>query len=381
MTERDYYLWLASISNIEVPIKHKLINCFKTPYEVYNVSRNVLEKYGYEAVTIDKIIDAKKIDVSYIKEEMYNQDIKFISYNDNDYPEKFRNIYNPPLGVFYKGKLQCDKPSVAIIGARTCSEYGKEITRQFAKKLAENDITVISGLAIGIDGHAHEGALAGNGYTIGLLGNSIDTVYPNYNIDLFEKMYESGCVMSEYYIGSPTLKTHFPERNRLISALSDLVLVVEARTKSGTMITVDRALEQGKDVFVIPGRIGDNLSEGCLKLAKQGASIATSYMDILDYLNNLYGNPLKIESEKDCQYTFLTDNLTTNNELLQNKHKITLEKNEIIVYALLSLTPTHINELIGRSELTYFQVIEAIGKLSIKNLINCVGAEYYVKKE
>lgn len=380
MNERDYYLWLAANNELELPVKYKLLNYFETPYEIYNLKSETLEKCGFSNLICSRFMQSKQISIESIHEILYKENIKFSSFADNDYPEKFKNIYNPPIGIFYKGRLPDDKlPSVSIIGARCCSEYGRQITLNFSKNLSLNNVQIISGLAIGIDGHAHEGAILGKGYTCGVLGNSIDTIYPKYNYNLFEQMYETGCVISEYFVGNKFNKTHFPERNRLIAALSDIVLVVEAKVKSGTMITIDRALEQGKDVYVIPGRIGDELSEGCMRMVMQGANIALSYKDIIDKLSEHYEIFSNLTLEKDSQYTFLPNNNKVKLNKDINNCKFTLEKNEIIVYALLSLTPIHLDDIVIKSKITYPEVIDAITKLLKKQLIICISAEYYIK--
>lgn len=369
MTDRDYYLWLSSITNLEIDVKRKLLNCFENPYEVYHLKEEMLRKYGFSELVIGKFLENKTRSLDLIKDALYKKNIKFTAYIDNDYPENLKNIYDPPVGLYYIGKLPEPKPTVAIIGARCCSDYGREITHNFSRNLAKCGVNIVSGLALGIDGHAHEGALEGNGYTLGILGSSIDSIYPSYNFALFEKMYKRGCVMSEYYVGAKALKTHFPERNRLISAFSDLVLVVEAKLKSGTMITVDRALEQGKEVYVIPGRIGDKLSEGCLKLASQGANIATCYEDILQFLEDKYC-PANASLDKDSQYSFKFSK--------DDKNELSMSENEMLIYSKLSLMPIHFNELVATCDLNYYEAIDALSKLSLKQLIKHLPGEYYI---
>lgn len=221
-------------------------------------------------------------------------EFRFIPYVSSDYPDKLRNISDPPLALFVKGKLpdpEC--PSVAIVGARACSEYGKLVARQFGKQLGAMGIQIVSGMAKGIDGIAQQGALDGGGETYAVLGSGIDIVYPPENESIYYRAMNNGGVISEYPPGTEAYSKLFPQRNRIISGLADLLLVVEARKRSGTYITVSRALEQGKDVFVVPGRITDNLSEGCNYLLTQGAGIAISPQIIANELSRNYFYKIK----------------------------------------------------------------------------------------
>lgn len=200
------------------------------------------------------------------------------------YPERLRHIINPPKSIFCLGNmslLNYDK-NIAIIGSRRFSKYGERATREFAYSLAKEDICVVSGFAKGIDSIAHTSCLSANGKTIAVLGSGLNVIYPKENTYLFNKIIENdGLIISEYPLGTKPQKQHFPTRNRIISGLSDGVLVIEAKEKSGTNITVDFALEQGKDVFVIPGSIYSKTSDGTNFLIKEGAIPVTSYKDIL----------------------------------------------------------------------------------------------------
>lgn len=200
------------------------------------------------------------------------------------YPEKLKCIDNPPKELFCIGNLELmSAKSIAIIGARDYSNYGKRAAKDFSYNLAKNNICIISGLARGIDSFAHEACLIANGKTIAVLGSGLDVVYPKENFGLYNKIISNGgLVISEYPLGSKPQKQHFPARNRIISGLSDGVLVIEAKEKSGTNITVDFALEQGKDVFVVPGNIYSRTSDGTNFLIKEGAIPVTSYKDIIE---------------------------------------------------------------------------------------------------
>jgi len=207
-----------------------------------------------------------------------------IDMNSKYYPERLKNIASPPKQLYCLGNLELlnyDK-NIAIIGSRDCSYYGERVTKDFSFNLAKEDICIVSGLAKGIDSFAHIGALNAKGKTIAVIGSGLDNIYPKENIKLAQSIVKnSGLIISEYPLGSLPLKQHFPTRNRIISGLSDGVLVTEARKNSGTNITVNFALEQGKDVFVIPGNIYSKTSDGTNFMISEGAIPVTSYKDIL----------------------------------------------------------------------------------------------------
>ena len=209
-----------------------------------------------------------------------------INMNSKYYPKRLKNIDSPPKELYCLGNLELlnYKNNIAMIGSRNCSSYGERVAKDFAYNLAKEDICIVSGLAKGIDSFSHIGALNAKGKTIAVLGSGLDNIYPKENIKLVEEIIKNnGLIISEYPLGTKPLKYHFPARNRIISGLSDSVLVVEARKNSGTNITVDFALEQGKDVFVIPGNIYSKTSDGTNYLITEGAIPVLTYKDILDY--------------------------------------------------------------------------------------------------
>lgn len=207
-----------------------------------------------------------------------------INMNSKYYPERLKNIDDAPKELYCLGNLELlnYKNNIAMIGSRNCSSYGERAAKDFAYNLAKEDICIVSGLAKGIDSFSHIGALNAKGRTIAVLGSGLDNIYPKENIKLVEEIIKNnGLVISEYPLGTKPLKYHFPARNRIISGLSDSVLVVEARKNSGTNITVDFALEQGKDIFVVPGNIYSKTSDGTNFLITEGAIPVLNYKDIL----------------------------------------------------------------------------------------------------
>lgn len=218
--------------------------------------------------------------------------IKTITIKDKNYPEKLKHIYNPPKILYVLGNENIlNRTSIAVIGCRACSDYGKRASYEFAQKLSQKGVVVVSGLAKGIDTYAHKGAisslknlqekfLTNLGNTIAVLGCGLDIIYPAENKELYKQILQNGgAIITEYPLGTKPLKQHFPARNRIISGLSDGVLVIEAKQRSGTLITVEHALDQGKDVYAVPGNIFSNCSEGTNELIKQGAVPVTKIED------------------------------------------------------------------------------------------------------
>ena len=209
--------------------------------------------------------------------------IKTIKLEDSTYPEKLKEIYNPPKTIYLIGNEKLlNQKSIAIIGCRECTRYGAENAYKFGYELAKENICVISGFAKGIDTYSHKGAVSAKGKTIAVLGCGLDIIYPPENIELYKQiLLQGGAIISEYPWGSKPEKHHFPERNRIISGLSSGVLVIEAKKKSGTMITVDFALEQGREVYAVPGNISSENSYGTNELIKEGATPVTSINDMI----------------------------------------------------------------------------------------------------
>lgn len=246
--------------------------------------------------TAGLILKARKTEPDRIEEKLALAGITFCCFLEEDFPEHLRTIPDPPFGLYFMGKKplfgeksaerkeQCrTEPSAAIIGARLASGYGREQARRFSRRLASRGITIISGMARGIDGIAQKAALDVGGKSYAVLGCGVDICYPEENRELYDRLLQEGGIFSEYPPGTYPEARLFPQRNRIISGLSDVVLVIEARRRSGTLITVDMALEQGREVYALPGRVSDSLSDGCNRLIRQGAGAATCPEDILEY--------------------------------------------------------------------------------------------------
>ncbi len=296
-------------------------------------------------------------DKNYIK-ELEKQGIKVVSVNDRDYPAKLLPYNHRPEYLFYKGRLpDRDKPVVAMVGARACSNYGRKMARALARELSENGVQIISGMARGIDTYSQIGALEGGTPTFAVLGSGVDVCYPTENIELYNDILKNGGIISEYPPGAGPIAWHFPLRNRIISGLSDKVIVVEAREKSGSLITVEWALEQGKDVMAVPGRVGEKLSDGCNCLIRAGAGIITGANDVL---NDIQYSGSKNENEK------------------KQKEK-SLEKDLALLYSGLRLQPKNIYELMNETGFKYEELTGMLLKLQLMGLVEQPSENYYSK--
>lgn len=283
--QQPYAYWLHRVERIGNAGKERLLSLFGTPEAVYNAERKALEQI-LEEEQAESLTATKKQDIFESYAVLAGQGIAFYPFYHPGYPAHLCKISDKPFGIYVKGELPLkgDK-SIAVIGARDCSEYGRYVAEQFACELARSGISVISGMARGIDGIAQKSALSAGGRSYAVLGCGVEICYPSSNAGLYRELCERGGVLSEYPPGTKPLPIRFPPRNRIISGLSDAVLVIEARKKSGTLITVDMALEQGREVYVVPGRITDRLSDGCNSLIGQGASVALSPEQLLQELS------------------------------------------------------------------------------------------------
>lgn len=289
ITEREVLIWLNSLgignSNI-----NKIIDDF-------NDLREILEVHNEQIYSIENIRKEVKEKIIYnknkdnIKRMLYNiekHDINIITIYDENYPKRLRYIDDNPKVLYTKGTiLPEDSLGIAIVGSRKATSYGKWACEKFTKELLDLGITIISGLALGIDTIAHKTALDNGGRTIGVIGNGIDVIYPKKNLSLYKEVGEKGCIISEFPLGTPPLAYNFPQRNRIISGLSLGVVVIEAQEKSGSLITAHHGIDQGRDVFALPGNINSIFSVGTNKLIKDGAKPLLEMDDIIEEIYEL----------------------------------------------------------------------------------------------
>ena len=366
---REYWYWITNINGVGRSVIDKLLEYYISPDNIYKSRLDELNKVG-ELLGIKKEVVAQ-INDSRIMMENYYRDMKeieskgiyMIATGDKDYPKKLMNIYRPPLVLYVKGKLPDESlPSIAIVGARGCDEYGAGIAKTISATLAGKGFQVISGMAVGIDKYAHQGALK-TGSTFGVLGCGVDICYPPINIELYGDICRKGGIISEYKPGTKPLKYHFPERNRIISGMSDGILVVQARKNSGSLITVKMGLEQGKDIYAIPGRVTDDLSKGCNELIKEGAKCVTCIEDIWEDYKDIFEKKNVKKSENKNSNFNIKENL--------------LASAEKIVYANLRLESKHIEEIKKDTGMELPQVMEALITLQMKDMVVQTSTNYY----
>ncbi len=358
MTRKEYWNWILNIDKVGLKKIKAILDFYGSLEAAYKGNAKELEQIkklnekDIINISISKDIDRIKKDYK----KLHNKGIHLITIDDSEYPARLKNIFDPPYGLYVRGKLPDEnRPIISVVGARNCSDYGKHVALKLSKELSSAGIQIISGLAFGIDGYAHQGSLSSGGDTFGILGCGIDICYPKENFSLYMEISKKGGLISEYGIGKPPLQYQFPIRNRIISGLADGILVIEAKEKSGSLITADAGLEQGKNVYAVPGSIYSKLSEGCNNLIKMGAKVVTSSQDILE--------------DYDYNYVSSSDNL-------QGKIKL-LEKKEKIVYASLSHSPKHMNDIIGETNLSIDELNEILLQLEIKSLIKEIRTNYY----
>lgn len=361
ITEKEYLYWLFQMPHMGAAKIRKMKERFGSFCSIYNIEETELKAA--------EILNSREIEQFFYwkrrlddsRKEYHSlgaSGIRFITAEDREYPQRLLRIYNYPMGLYIKGRLPDEnRKTAAVIGARSCSPYGKQMAYHMGKLCGEAGIQVISGMALGIDGEGHRGALDAGGDTFGVLGCGINICYPKENYYLMERLVEKGGVISEFPLGEPPKPGNFPMRNRIISGLSDAVLVIEAREKSGSLITAELGLEQGKDIFAVPGRVTDPLSAGCNKLIRDGAGILTEPSDFVDYFG--------IEMKK-------TDRL-------DKKRVEGLAKNEKMVYACLDLVPRFLEQIASDCQMSVQECMRVLLELEIKGMVEETTGHYYVR--
>lgn len=361
MLERDkLWLWLTQIRGIGQVSLRKLLTYYTDIEELLTCTDKELKEIGIKERQRHQLLkgpDTKKLDEKLIT--YHQKGIKFVTIADPLYPQYLKNIYDPPYVLYYRGHLQADEVSIGVVGARRCTEYGKKVAYDVSKSLADQGVVIISGMARGIDSYAHEGALVSEGRTYAILGCGVDICYPKENSTLMENIIANGAVISEYPPGTEPKPGFFPLRNRIISGMSKALLVVEAAKRSGSLITADQALEQGKDVYAVPGSIYSTLSKGTHDLIQQGASILTSTNQLLEDLG-------------------LTQKGSSN--FNQTKLQIILEKEEKMIYDSLGLEPLHTSAICSKVGLSVEKVQSLLTIMEVRGYIQGLHGKGFIKK-
>jgi len=376
LEQEQYWHWFHGLSGISHKEKEELlILCpeVKQWYEASQCGRSgeLLEPSVNETEPqkdrriqiIGALEDQKQRDAlkrSY--QEAKEKGISMVCRESEQYPERLKQIFLPPFMLYFYGKLpDAERPSLAIIGARNCSVYGEEIAAGFSGQLAEAGIQIISGMARGIDGAAGRAAINQPGYAYAVLGSGVDVCYPKENKLLYTCLQERGGVISEELPGTAPLSWNFPKRNRIISGLSDAVFVVEARENSGSLITVSYALEQGKEIYAVPGRLYEKLAEGTNRLIQEGAYLVREPEDILHGFSEKFSG-------------FVSKKIIKNHCFEKN----ILASREKIVYACLSLRPKHIEELQEETGISLPELTGLLFDMEIKQYIKQPLKNYFI---
>lgn len=363
----EYYPWLALgyLIRFRPYLSRRLIEKFLNPENIFSSSlKSLLTVEGMTADLAKSIVE-RRFDRDKILEglkKLNKEEVKIIHMNDPAYPELLKQIEDPPLFFYMKGDIQPqDSLAISIVGTRRPTVYGKKVAELLSKELSHAGFTVISGVARGIDSIAHMSALTAGGRSIGVLGCGIDVVYPKENRSLILKIIKSGVIISEFPPEMGPEKQNFPRRNRIISGLSLGTVVVEAAEKSGSLITAGFALDQGREVFAIPGNINSRMSRGTNNLIKEGAKIVTNVDDILTEFELLLTHRGKrgIKNVSTCEVS-----------LTGIKRKI---------YSILSLEPKHIDQIILESKVEPQKVIHILLDMELKGLIEQLPGHRYVK--
>lgn len=362
LTEQEYLYWLFQVPVMGAVIMRQLWEACGSFQQIYNIEGKELMEKGLISEKHALCFDQWKGRLKEAVEEYHdlsNRNVRFISVLDQEYPKRLKHVYGNPMGLYVKGRLPSeDRPTVAMVGARMCSHYGRQVAEYLGSALSREGVQIISGLAAGIDGAAHYGALREGKDTYGVLGCGIHTCYPRDNYSLYRDMEHMGGILTECRIKEAPRPKNFPMRNRIISGLSDVIIVVEAKEKSGSLITVELGLEQGKEVYAVPGAITEQLSRGCNQLIKAGAGILTSPEDVLEYF--------QIKREKKLR--------------VHEKNPNSLAKKEKMLYSCLDLRPKFIEQIITESGLSIGECMALLLELEIGGYIVQTTSHYYARK-
>jgi DNA processing protein len=363
-------IFLNNLSGFGPKTIADLIKKVKNLELIWQLSDHQLKNLGLKVSKIKEFNKYKnEFKAEKIAADLKKENIKYLTLYDEKYPQKLKDIYDPPPVIFYKGILNFQLPAVAIIGSRNSTVYGRKIASRTAAELAKMGVNIISGLANGIDSTAHQGALSVDaGITTAILGNGFNYLYPSQNKFLSQKIMNKGLMLTEFNPEVAPKAKNFPRRNRIISALADLILVVEAGAKSGTLITVDYALEQGKDIMAVPANIDRPNSVGSNRLIKKGAAIFTKVSDVSDYLSQY------LQKEKG------ENNFIDNNKSIKKVYP-DLDYEEIKVLKLFQHEiEIYYDDLIKLSNLTTEKMDRILVKLELMNIIiRLKGKKYQFK--
>ncbi|MCI8308015.1 MAG: DNA-protecting protein DprA, partial [Lachnospiraceae bacterium] len=371
--------WFTNIEGFGRKTRNRLLDIFESPERLYSAGDDILANINFIGEKrIKALSESKKQCQEKELEKLIKSGIYFIHKESSGYPSKLKYIPDMPHSLYLKGDV-CqnntysaifDMPSAAVVGSRKCSKYGYESAYRIGYELAAAGVSVVSGMARGIDSAALMGCVHAGGIPVAVLGCGVDVCYPPVNINLYTDISKKGVIMSEYPPKTAPLPGLFPERNRIISGLGDVLIVVEAGERSGTFITVDMALEQGREVYAVPGRITDGQSRGCNSLIAQGACVFMGMDDIVDCAKNAAGRHKALEriTERGNYEEMKTVENCTSGTVLNEKK----------VYSAVGILPKHIDVIARETGLGIEEVMAIVCRLELKKLIKHTDNNYFI---
>ena len=368
--------WIAlnMVRGVGPRTANQLLSRFGSPAGVFAASRLALGKEGLKPDTVEELKDSSILEKANAEiERLEKLNAEVITLEDDDYPDLLREIHDPPIALYVRGDLRkaMERPALAVVGSRRCSTYGVNVAESLSRDLASHGLTIVSGLARGIDAAAHRGALELGGQTIAVVGTGLETTYPKEHKKLEEQIIANGAIVSEFPLGTPPLPQNFPYRNRILSGLCFGVLIIEASEHGGSLITARLANEQGREVFAVPGNITSQTSFGPNYLIKDGAKLVQIWRDVVDELpreakEKLFGIERTTTSKSNVQPIF---------------EAVALSDDERKVLDILSAdVPAHIDQLLISSEMNSSELMNALLGLEMKDRIKQLPGKSFIKR-
>lgn len=388
MSALKYWVWLTKLPGLHNQTRLRLLEHFGSPEDLYYADEAevlLTEEMTREqaAVLRDKSLET----ADRVLADCEALNLRILTMQDADYPNRLKNIYDPPCLLYVRGRLPVldEEAAVAVVGTRTATPYGIAAAEKLSYGLTCGGAVIVTGLARGIDAAAARGALRAGGVPIGVLGNGIDVIYPGESRYLYEDVAAAGALVSEYDPGTEPAKAHFPARNRIMSGLSVAALVVEAPEKSGALITAETALEQGRDVFAVPGPIDAPMSRGCNRLIRDGAGLAAEPWDLLREYEGRFPQKLKAgrSSAKPAAMGWHArqkiEAKPVPPALSLSQNDLSLTDDQICLLKILTQEPQTTDDLIERTEIPARRVLSALTVLEIENLVTQHPGKRYTR--
>ena len=360
-TEREYTMWLNSLINININKRVALLNFFGSCETLYKSKEDEINESNILTQSeMRRLIDSRdRFDINAEIEKLYKCGGTFIIKSDEEFPRVLKLLEDCPLGLYIIGKLpNSPTPYVSVVGSRRVSSYGATVCQKLCTELARNNITIVSGMAMGIDAIAHKAAIDTGSKTIAVLGSGADVCYPMSNLGIYNDIKYNGCIVSEYALGTKANAYNFPVRNRIIAGLSAATVVIEASERSGSSITANKALDYGRSVMAVPGNITSSLSQGCNKLIAGGCKMVLSSSDILDEIGVKISGKMLQKIEKEA---------------------IVIAPDEKIVYDCIDYEPVTVDELVIKLNLSSQTILGLLTLLELKGCVKRLSGQRVVR--